>query len=58
MIDYIDLNIVEKKLKDGLYQSTFEFIADVEKVFTKGIRYLEPDNLVSNVIAEMRNHLE
>jgi hypothetical protein len=43
MNEYIDLNIVEKNLKEGLYYGTFSFISDVRKVFQKFARYMGED---------------
>jgi hypothetical protein len=43
MNDYIDLNMIEKNLKDGYYYGTFTFISDVRKVFQKFSRYMGED---------------
>lgn len=37
MTDYIDLNMVEKKLKDGEYYGTFSFIADLRRMWVKAM---------------------
>jgi hypothetical protein len=43
MTNYIDLAIVEKKLKNGEYVGTFSFVSDIRNVFDKAFRYY-PDN--------------
>ena len=53
MQDYLDLCIIEKNLKEGIYSSTFAFISDVRKVFQKALRYIEPDHITAKVVGEM-----
>lgn len=44
MTNYIDLAIVEKKLKNGEYVGSFSFVQDIRNVFDKAFRYY-PDNI-------------
>lgn len=41
MSEYMDLNIAQKKLKNGDYLSTFGFIQDVRMIWIKAFKYLK-----------------
>ncbi len=53
MTDYLDLSMIEKNLKEGIYASSFQFISDVRKVFQKALRYIEPDHITGKVVSDM-----
>jgi len=44
MNDYIDLSIIERNLKEGFYHSTFTFINDVRRIFSKALKYMSDDH--------------
>lgn len=58
MNDYIDLNIIEKSFKEGLYYGTFSFLSDIDKVFLKAIRYTGEDPTILKTLNEMKEQYE
>lgn len=53
MEDYIDLNLVQKKLKDGQYMSMFSFKQDIRNIWNKAYQY----NRSYPKVIEAANHL-
>lgn len=55
MTDYLDFGLIDKKLKEGVYQSSFHFASDVQKVLSKIVRYYDADPMV---VTQIKSHIE
>jgi hypothetical protein len=53
MTNYIDLSIVEKKLRNGEYGGTFSFVQDIRNVFDKTFRYYSDNQMLITRTREM-----
>ena len=53
MDDYIDLNIINKKLRDGQYMGMLSFKQDMRNIWYKAYMYMRSDHKV----IEAANHL-
>lgn len=58
MLDYIDLNIIERQLHDGIYYGTFSFLSDVRKIFNKAARYWAHDRDATKKAIELSKYFD
>jgi hypothetical protein len=58
MSEYIDLGLVERKLKQGDYQSSVQFISDIRMVWDKAFRYMKNDVELSKRAKELSAYFE
>ena len=55
MDDYIDLNVIQGRLKSGQYMNHFAFKQDVRNVFSKAIMYMGEDLRVLKAVENMKS---
>lgn len=55
MNDYLDFGIIDNNLKEGVYQNSYHFNSDVQKVLSKIVRYYDTDQ---NLVNQIKYHIE
>eukprot|EP00347_Sterkiella_histriomuscorum_P018127 403346686 len=58
MHDYIDLGLVERKFRQGDYQSSIQFIEDMRMVWDKAFQYMKDDPEVYQKAKELSSYFE
>jgi|LauGreDrversion4_2_1035121.scaffolds.fasta_scaffold437135_1 hypothetical protein len=54
MEDYIDLRMIENRLKSGHYMNYFAFNSDVRSVFYKALKFMKDDQDVESVVNNLK----
>lgn len=58
MNEYIDLNIVDRKFKNGEYYGTFSFVQDIRNIWTKAFKFMKDDPEVIKRARELSSLFE
>jgi Bromodomain len=53
MEDYVDFNVVSRKLKNGLYMNQFAFTNDIRTIFFKANQYMKNDQRVIKLVENL-----
>jgi hypothetical protein len=54
MDDYVDLTLIQKKLRNGQYMSMFGFSQDVRNIWNKAQAYMSEDEKVMKALKIMK----
>lgn len=58
MSDYIDINLVEKKLRELLYPNAFSFYADIRKIWERALKFGKEDPDLSKKTKDISTYFE